>query len=417
MQQASLFPATAISVSEITRHIQGLLEGDGVLQDVWVAGEVSNLSQPPSGHIYFSIKDERAGLKCVIWRTAATRLRHHLQNGAAIEAHGYVGVYERDGIYQLYIDDLRPAGEGWLYQEFLRLKAALEAEGLFSEERKRVPPVFPQTVGIVTSPTGAALQDMLNTLSARYPLAQVILAPSSVQGDKAPGEIVCALNALNKIDAVDVILLARGGGSLEDLWSFNDERVVRAVAASIKPVITGVGHETDFTLVDFATDVRAPTPTAAAVAAVPDQFELRNAISDLDNRLTLIFDSAIQQRQQAYRMVTHRLLRASPGLRIRSERQRLGQLNNQATLALNRHLQILATRSRSLESQLKSLSPTAVLGRGYAVVRDQQNQLVRSIANVRTDDRLDVQVLDGNFAVKVSSDPLPRRNKENGNER
>ena len=257
------------TVTDLTRYLRQLLEADSSLQGVWVQGEISNLSRPSSGHIYFTLKDSGASLRCVMWRNEAARLRFAPQDGMAIEAHGSISIYEAGGQYQLYADILRPLGEGALYQEFLRLKALLEAEGLFDPARKRSIPEFPRRIGIVTSPTGAALRDMLNTLRRRLPLAEVILAPTPVQGDEAPPGIVAALRSLNRVAAPDVILLARGGGSIEDLWAFNDERVVRAVTESAAPVITGVGHETDFTLADFAADLRAPTPTAAAELATP----------------------------------------------------------------------------------------------------------------------------------------------------
>ena len=252
----SLFQAPSLSVTELTHYLRDLLENDEVLQDVWVQGEISNLSQPTSGHKYFTLKDGAAALKCVIWRSSAMRIRFAMQNGMAIEAHGAISLYERDGQYQLYVDGIRPAGEGLLFAQFMRLKAALEAEGLFDEERKRPLPVRPARIGIVTSPTGAALQDMLNTLRMRYPLVEVVLSPCAVQGDAAPMEIVKALRCLYEQAKPDVIIMARGGGSLEDLWAFNDELVVRAVAASPIPVITGIGHETDFTLCDFVSDAR-----------------------------------------------------------------------------------------------------------------------------------------------------------------
>ncbi|HEX9018589.1 MAG TPA: exodeoxyribonuclease VII large subunit, partial [Anaerolineaceae bacterium] len=264
MDQFPLFQSPSLSVTDLTRYLRDLLDNDAVLQDVWVQGEISNLSQPQSGHKYFTLKDSAASLHCVVWRSTALRMRFGMQNGLAIEAHGAISVYERDGAYQLYVDAIRPAGEGLLYQQFMRLKSRLESEGLFDEERKRLLPERPRRIGIVTSSTAAALQDMLNTLAARYPLAEVILSPCAVQGDAAPDEIVAALERLCQQASPDVIIMARGGGSLEDLWAFNDERVVRAICASPIPVITGIGHETDFTLADFAADVRAPTPTGAA---------------------------------------------------------------------------------------------------------------------------------------------------------
>src|SRR6266540_260036 len=298
--QPSLFPAAVpqtFTVSKLTFLIRKLLEENEVLQDVWVQGEISNLSRPASGHVYFTLKDSSAALKCVMWKTSAARLRIPLQDGKAVEVHGKIGVYEVSGQYQLYADQIRPVGEGALYQEFMRLKAMLEVEGLFAPERKRPIPMFPQKIGIVTSATGAALRDMLNILRRRLPLVQVILAPSPVQGIEAPPALVKAIQALN-LQSPDIILLARGGGSIEDLWAFNDERVVRAVASSSIPIICGVGHETDFTLSDFAADLRAPTPTAAAELATQLTIQdLTVTISSLQSRLnTATLDFLNDQR-------------------------------------------------------------------------------------------------------------------------
>jgi exodeoxyribonuclease VII large subunit len=285
MEQLPLFQPPAWTVSDLTRYLRELLENDFNLQDLWVEGEVSNISRPSSGHLYFTLKDAGASLRCVMWRNAVLRQAYLPGDGEAVEVHGAIGVYEAGGIYQLYADLLRPAGEGALFQEFLRLKARLEAEGLFDPARKRPLPAWPATIGIVTSPTGAALRDMLDTTRRRFPLARVVLAPTPVQGDEAPAGIVSALERLNRLVGPALILLARGGGSIEDLWAFNDERVVRAVVASQAPVITGVGHETDFTLADFAADLRAPTPTAAAELATPDQAELRLDLAAARSRL------------------------------------------------------------------------------------------------------------------------------------
>ena len=282
------------SVTDLTRYLRELLESDELLQDVWVKGEVSNFSRPASGHLYFTLKDSSASLRCVMWRNAVIRQSFTPRDGDAIEVHGSISIYEVGGQYQLYADIFRPAGEGALYQEFLRLKAKLEAEGLFAPERKRPIPPKPKRIGIVTSPTGAALQDMLNTLQRRYPLVEVVLAPTPVQGDEAPARIIAALQNVAEIAHPDVIILARGGGSIEDLWAFNDERVARAIAASPIPVITGVGHETDFTIADFVADLRAPTPTAAAELATPNQADLRLDLSELNDRLNRLLLSLHQ---------------------------------------------------------------------------------------------------------------------------
>src|SRR5512144_1311890 len=288
--QPSLFSTQQWTVSKLTFFIRRLLEENETLQDVWVQGEISNLSRPASGHIYFTLKDSTAALKCVMWKTSAARLQMGLQDGMEVEVHGRIGVYEVSGQYQLYADQIRPVGEGALYQEFMRLKAMLEAEGLFAPERKRPIPMFPRTIGIVTSATGAALRDILNTLRRRLPLVQVFLAPSPVQGVEAPPALVKAIQSLNRLSP-DVILLARGGGSIEDLWAFNDERVVRAVAGSSAPIICGVGHETDFTLCDFAADLRAPTPTAAAELAT--QITIQDLSAALDSYNTRLISSTV----------------------------------------------------------------------------------------------------------------------------
>jgi exodeoxyribonuclease VII large subunit len=401
MLQPPLFARVSLTVSELTRYLRQLFESDEILRDVWVQGEISNLSRPSSGHIYFTLKDASSALRCVIWKSAALRMRVGLDNGLAVEAHGYISLYERDGSYQLYVDTLRPSGEGRLLQEFLRLKARLEEEGLFAPERKRPVPVQPKVIGIVTSPTGAALQDMLNTLRHRYPLAEVVLAPSAVQGDDAPLEVAAAIKALNRLVHPDVILLARGGGSLEDLWAFNDERVVRAIIASQAPIITGVGHETDFTLADFAADLRAPTPTGAAVLATPDKADLRAGLVSLANRLDAEFEAVFEDRQVRLEDMQRRLLRASPLWQIQNGRQRLDDLSTRGQLALAHRLQLQRVQMAGLRSRLQALNPLAVLERGFAVVSRPDGSLVRSVSQVKPGDEIQVQVADGKFNADV----------------
>ena len=402
MLQPSLFARVSLTVSELSRYLRQLFESDEILRDVWVQGEISNLARPNSGHIYFTLKDASSALRCVIWKSAALRMRVGLDNGLAVEAHGSISLYERDGSYQLYIDALRPSGEGRLLQEFLRLKARLEEEGLFAPERKRPLPALPRLIGIVTSPTGAALQDMLNTLRHRYPLAEVVLAPSAVQGDDAPLEVVAALKALNRLVHPDVILLARGGGSLEDLWAFNDERVVRAIIASQAPVITGVGHETDFTLADFAADRRAPTPTGAAVLATPDKADLRASLVSLANRLEAECAAVFEDRQARLEDMQRRLLRASPLWQIQNGRQRLDDLSTRGQLALAHRLQLQRAQIAGLRSRLQALNPLAVLERGFAVVSRSDGSLVRSVSQLKAGDGIQVQVADGKFNADVT---------------
>ena len=399
MSQPTLFASPHLTVSQLTFRIRKLLEGDPELQDVWVEGEISNFSRPASGHLYFTLKDKGASLRCVMWKTDAMRMWLALRDGAAIEVHGRIGVYDQGGQYQLYADIIQPKGEGALYQEFLRLKAMLEAEGLFDITRKREIPELPHKIGIVTSATGAALRDILNTLRRRLPLVQVILAPSAVQGAEAPLALVNALASINR-QGPDVILLARGGGSIEDLWAFNDERVVRAVVDSAAPVICGVGHETDFTLCDFAADLRAPTPTAAAeLATRVTVYDLAGHIQSLRERLsTLTYDRLADQKVVISSLVS-RLRYVSPSRRIQSERQNLDDLARRTLSALVHSNELQSTHVNGLKHRLESLNPLAVLKRGYAVVTRRKDGMVVSKVK-QAEGVMNVRVSDGDFEVK-----------------
>ncbi len=397
--QPSLFSSNHLTVSQLTFHIRKQLEGDPTLQDVWVEGEISNLSRPASGHIYFTLKDKNASLRCVMWKLDAGRLRMNLQDGMAIEAHGKIAVYEPQGQYQLIVNMIQPKGEGALYQEFLRLKAMLESEGLFDVERKRPIPGLPQKIGIVTSQTGAALRDMLNTLRRRLPLAQVILAPSPVQGVDAPPALVNALQSLNKQNP-DIILLARGGGSIEDLWAFNDERVVRAVADSSAPIICGVGHETDFTLCDFAADLRAPTPTAAAELATQTSVQdLQDMLTDLYARITSSTLGLLAEQKAVISTLSARLRYLSPERRIQSDTQHLDELAHRAFSALTHRIQLHFANVDGISKRLQALNPEGVLARGYAIItRKDDGAVVSKISQARG--AMNVRVSDGEFEVK-----------------
>ena len=399
--QPTLFPAQQWTVSKLTFFIRRLLEENEVLQDVWVQGEISNLSRPASGHVYFTLKDSNAALKCVMWKTAAARLRMGLQDGMEVEVHGRIGVYEVSGQYQLYADAIRPVGEGALYQEFMRLKSMLEAEGLFAQERKRSIPMLSEKIGIVTSATGAALRDMLNTLGRRLPTVEVILAQSPVQGVEAPPALVKAIQSLNN-QSPDVIILARGGGSIEDLWAFNDERVVRAVAGSRIPIICGVGHETDFTLSDFAADLRAPTPTSAAELAT--QITLLDLLAQLENyrsRLNTAALSLLADRQNMLSSLAAALRYASPERRIQSERQRVDELTRRVYSSLLHGIQLQSAHVSGMERRLEALNPLAVLGRGYAVVtRKDDGSVVSRVEQAAGE--MKVRVSDGEFDVRHS---------------
>ena len=403
MDQLPLFETPRWSVSELTRTLRRLLENDERLQDLWVRGEISNFSRPASGHLYFTLKDPGASLRCVMWKSEAARMRLPLQDGLSIEAHGKIGVYEPAGQYQFYADLIRPAGEGALYAEFLRLKALLEAEGLFDPARKRPLPQFPRRIGIVTSATGAALRDMLNVLRRRLPLAEVLLAPSPVQGADAPPALVLALQKLNDTANPDVILLARGGGSIEDLWAFNDERLVRAVAASRAPLISGVGHETDFTLVDFAADLRAPTPTAAAELATPiTVLDFSSAIQTYSNRLDDVIARQVTEARHGLETLLDGLRFYSPVRRLQIEAQRLDGLSARGDRALAQRLRLEHVHMTAISSRLDSLSPLAVLRRGYAVLtRREDGSLVSDVRQAPAGSELRARLAAGELDLQV----------------
>lgn len=388
------------TVGELTRHIRNLLETDISLRNVWLRGEISNLSRPASGHLYFSLKDAGASLKCVMWRSAVELLGWQPEHGAQVLARGRISVYPQGGVYQLYVDELHPAGVGDLHARFEELREHLRAEGLFELERKRPLPAFPRLLGVVTSPQAAALRDVLQVLRRRWPLVKVLLAPTLVQGDMAPPQIVAALRALDARDDVDLILLVRGGGSLEELWAFNDERVARAIAACRHPVVCGVGHETDFTIADFAADVRASTPTAAAELSVPDQADLRRRVRAHGAQVEEQVLRRMAEARQGLEREARSLARLSPRGRIEAERQRLDELTRRASQALLHSLALRRAALGRARAQMLALSPQATLERGYAIVRrEDTGAVVRSVQQAQAGDDLRIQVQDGELTA------------------
>ena len=391
------------SVSEINHQIKLELDQVDRLKNCWVTGEISNLSKPASGHIYLTLKDSNSQLRAVIWKTNAFRLQRYLRDGALVEAHGNVVVYENGGIYQLNIDEIRISGEGQLYLEFIQLKNKLEAEGIFAPSRKVPLPEFPRKIGIITSPTGAALQDILHTIGRRFPLAYIILSPAAVQGVEAPAALLAALDRLIHIKIPpDVIIIARGGGSIEDLWAFNDEGLVRAVSDCPIPIISGVGHETDFTLVDFAADQRAPTPTAAAEMSTPNAEELRAYLRGWQSHLDQLAVNQIFTYRQQLENRFYQLERYSPIIHIQNGRQTLDFLAHRMGRAYQAQIRLEQARLKSLSVKLAAIDPFAVLQRGYALVSDAEtNQLITSVTKVASDQKILVKVSDGSFGAKV----------------
>jgi len=395
---------TSYSVRELNAHIRQMFERDDSLQDLWVEGEVSGFKRAqPSGHCYFALKDGKVQIDCAMWRSSAEQQVTLPKEGDAVIAHGYVAIYEERSKYQFYVDRIRPLGVGDLYRQFELLKQKLAAEGLFDDERKRPLPTFPRKIGVVTSPSAAAFQDVLNVLRRRFPLVEVILSPTLVQGVEAPAQIVRALDRLNRRDDIDVIWIGRGGGSIEDLWAFNDEAVARAIVASRVPVISGVGHETDFTIADFAADLRAPTPSAAAELLTPDISELQLGIDRLTRDLAAVFEDSLQFRRSGLADQTRALRQLSPLVRVRSYRQRLDDWQSRMTSMQRGRLSLLRERVVSRERSLIASSPQAILERGYALVTDPlTGQRITSARNVP--DKIAVQFHDGTIQAKVNHD-------------
>ncbi len=394
---------SVLSVSQLSRYLKELLETNDTLQDVWVQGEISGSRIYPSGHCYFTLKDAEAQLHCVFFKYARLRsAAPELRDGMAIAANGRISSYERDGKLQMYVDSIEPLGDGVLFLRFEQLKARLAAEGLFEIERKRPLPTFPLVIGIVTSPQAAALRDMLRVLRTRYPLVQVILSPTLVQGAEAPAAIANALDLLNEYGEVDVIIVGRGGGSIEELWAFNEEVVARAIARSRIPVISGVGHETDFTIADFVADHRASTPTAAATAAVPDISEWLADVRTHRQALTVLMEDLLVGLADELARTERDLQRQNPQYQL----DRLHQQLDDTTALLQTRLQhILSLRGERLHGvalQLHSLSPLLTIARGYAVVRrDIDAVVVTSTQQVQAGDAITIQVTDGHIHASV----------------
>lgn len=391
------------SVTDLTGYIRELFEIDYRLQDVLVAGEISNFTQARSGHLYFTLKDDKAQLKCVMWRSSAERLRFQPGDGDAVVAYGRISVYEAGGAYQLYAESLEPAGRGGLAVAFEQLKEKLADEGLFDAAYKKPIPSFPQKLGIVTSADAAALRDILNVLYRRWPLVSVLIAPTLVQGREAPTQIVRAIEWLDGRNDIDTIIVARGGGSIEDLWAFNDEGVARAIFAARHPVITGVGHETDFTIADFVADLRAPTPSAAAELAVPDIVEVVGYVRGLQNALTAEMLAILHEKQRSADMLARSMIHLSPGKALDNNRQRVDILTDRLERVMKGRVDYLMTRVEIIQARLHAVSPLGTLARGYAIVRRKDGRVVRRADEVKPGETLQVQVSDGEFDVAVKA--------------
>ena len=390
------------SVGEITSYIHEIFDADDVLADVWVRGEVSNLTVAGSGHWYFTMKDADAQLRCVMFRGAARSVRIDVGAGDEILARGRVSVYAARGEYQLYAQSIEAVGGiGDLHRQFEALKAKLDAEGLFDPSRKQLIPAFPVRIGVATSSTAAAWHDIQNVLRRRFPLAEVVLSPTLVQGGEAPAQIVMALERLNRRADIDTIIIARGGGSLEDLWSFNDERVAWAVASSRIPVISGVGHEIDFTIVDFVADLRAPTPSAAAELATPNRDDLLLDLDRLRARLAGLLGNTLAEHSRDLGQAQSALSFFSPRKMIAAAQRDVADGRLRLSRAAALKLERLGDRLASATNASEAASPEHILARGYALVTDESGALIREAAQVSRDQRLNVQLSRDRIRVRV----------------
>ncbi len=436
-----------LTVQELNRYIKLKLEAEPVLQDVWVRGEISNFTSHSSGHLYFTLKDEGGRIKSVMFARQREKLPFLPKEGMKVLARGSISVFERDGQYQLYVQAMQPDGLGSLYLAFEQLKQKLEQEGLFRQERKRPLPAFPRTVGVITSPTGAAVRDIITTLQRRYPMVSILLFPVLVQGTQAPASIVKAIEAMNRHGEADVLIVGRGGGSLEELWAFNEEAVARAIAASRIPIISAVGHETDVTIADFVADLRAATPTAASELAVPNQLELRARVASASQRLAQGLLGQLQRKrdrlrrsaqhpalreprrlllqpaqrldraaeQLGFRMESllrrandrwmrtgKRLEAANPAHRMLGARLRLDNANTSLLRAVRQQVKDKRSRFGFLVRQLDALSPLKVMDRGYSLVYDERGQkLIKSVEDAQLGDIVNIRLADGRLNCHV----------------
>ena len=413
-----------LTVSQLNTYIKSVFDQDYRLRNILVTGEISNFTEARSGHLYMTLKDDKSALKAVMFRGSAVRLKFRPENGMKVIAFGSVSVYEAGGQYQMYLSDLQPDGLGSLNLAFEQLKEKLAKEGLFDPARKKPLPVYPKRIGVVTSPTAAAFQDICNVLRRRWPMAEVVLSPTLVQGVEAPAQIASALQLLDRA-GVDVIIAARGGGSMEDLWAFNDEAVARTVAACETPVVSGVGHETDFTIIDFVSDLRAPTPSAAAELCTPDWFEesdrvlafgnhmrslLQNRLNGERTRLQNLetsnvlrsFDSLVNEKRLKIDQLTERM-----GRYVAEQTRREGMRLDRAAIRLDHAMtdRVNAQRSRLAKAaaKMEAFDPFAVLARGYSIAETDGGKLVKTTGDVQPNDKLHVRVSDGTVHAVVES--------------
>ncbi|MBP3495365.1 MAG: exodeoxyribonuclease VII large subunit [Clostridia bacterium] len=392
------------SVSEINDYIKSLIEEEMLLQDIYVKGEISNFKKHiSSGHFYFTLKDEKSEIRAIMFRAYSQRVRFKIENGMKVVVHARVGVYQQGGSYQLYVDTIIPDGIGELHLAYEQLKAKLAGEGLFEEENKKPLPRFPKRIGIITSATGAAVRDIINVSIRRYPLAELVLFPALVQGEGSSSELIRALEYFNIEKCVDVIIIGRGGGSIEDLWSFNDEMLARTIFMSKIPVISAVGHETDFTICDFVADKRAPTPSAAAELATPDINELKSTLNSFAQRAINAFSNTINMYKDILSGIEDSKVFKKPLSMLDTPRMHLDALSDKISFSFEKNLSDKKNKFSNINGRLVALNPMAILSRGYGALFNSNNEIVNSIDKINIDDKIKINLSDGSINAVVMS--------------
>ena len=391
-----------ITVSELNEYLKMLFEYDEILRNIYIKGEISNFTNHyKTGHFYFSLKDAGGSVRAVMFRSSASKLKFKPENGMRVVVGGRVSVFPRDGQYQIYVDVMEPDGVGALYMAYEQLRAKLEKEGLFAEERKKPLPRFPKRIGIVTSPTGAAIRDMLHITGRRFPSAEIVLYPALVQGADAAASIARGIRYFNTKKSVDLLIVGRGGGSLEDLWAFNEELLVRAVAESALPVISAVGHETDFTLCDFAADLRAPTPSAAAELAVPDTEELLSSLGHMNDRISLAMNRRLARSRDRLGLLSASRMLKDPRAFIDDKRMALAMDEQALYTRMERILAAKRAEFQYKTAKVEALNPLAVVARGYSAVFDEKGILVKSVSQLAPGDGVSFALTDGRVHARV----------------
>ncbi|MBQ8545882.1 MAG: exodeoxyribonuclease VII large subunit [Clostridia bacterium] len=399
------------TVSWVNDYVKLLIEEEMLLQDIFVSGEISNFKKHSSGHFYFTLKDEKSEIRAVMFKPHAMKVKFAVENGLKVVVHARVSVYQQAGSYQLYVDSIVPEGIGELHFAYEQLKARLSKEGLFDEAHKKPIPKFPKKIGIITSPTGAAVRDIINVATRRYPISTLVLFPSLVQGEDAVANLIGGIEYFNITESVDVIIIGRGGGSIEDLWAFNDEYLARAIYNSKIPVISGVGHEIDFTICDFVADLRAATPSAAAELATPNIVELSAKIDNFKTRSINNINNKLEEYKSRLRALSSSRFLANPESMLETPKMRLNSCQNKLSNAFDRV--VLEKKSIFKESlaKLNALNPLSVLSRGYAVVYNDDGKSIKSVEDIDINKKFNIKLNDGN----VLASPISiERNNKNG---